>query len=260
MEKLFYNTNKSSARYNVKLNMFEGPLDLLLHLIKKNRVDINDIPMSVITEQYLEYIKLMKELNLDLVGEYLLMAATLTHIKSRLLLPKDEPEDDLSDDSEDPRAELVRKLLDYQRYKEASSYFVECDMLERDTFSRGHSEVKELSKQIESSAKLDVSLFQLIEALKPIIARAKDKIVHEITIEKISLKDRINDIVARLEEEEMFLFTSLFEEMDGRYNIVITFLALLEIIKGSMAKIVQVDLFGPIRIISLINNENVEER
>jgi segregation and condensation protein A len=234
--------------------MFEGPLDLLLHLIKKNRVDLHDIPMAVITEQYLEYIKIMKELNLDLVGEYLLMAATLTYIKSRMLLPIDESEEELGDEVEDPRAELVRKLLDYQRYKEASAFFIECDMLQRDTFLRGYSETDDLKKEAEKSEVLDVSLFLLIEALKPIIKRSKEKIVHEVTAEKLTIKDKINDITMRLNNEDMFLFTSLFDDIVLRHDVVVTFLAVLEVIKMELARVIQVEMFGPIRIISLIQD------
>lgn len=259
MEKLFYNTGESSIRYNVKLDMFEGPLDLLLHLIKKNRVDLNNIPMAVITGQYLEYIRLKKELNLDLAGEYLLMAATLTYIKSRMLLPVQSDEDELGDEIEDPRAELVRRLLDYQRYKEASAYFYDCDMLNRDTFLRGHSELDEIKKEADAERTLEVSVFELIEALKPIIRRSKDKIVHEVTAERLTVRDKINDITTRLKEEDMFLFTSLFTGMNDRHAIIVTFLALLEVTKLEFAKIIQVELFGPIRILSLLRETSMEE-
>jgi segregation and condensation protein A len=256
MEKLFYNTTGSSIRYNVKLNMFEGPLDLLLHLIKKNRLDIYNIPMAVITSQYLEYIKLMKDLNLDLAGEYLLMAATLTHIKSRMLLPPEDTEDELFDEPEDPRSELVKKLLDYQRYKEASAYFFECDVLNRDTFLRGYLEADELKKESEGETVLEASIFQLIEALKPIIKKSKEKIVHEITTEKLTIKDKISEITSRLKDEDMFLFTSLFEDIKNRHDIIVTFLALLEVIKLMLAKVIQVEMFGPVRIISLIKGSS----
>jgi segregation and condensation protein A len=259
MEKLFYNTSGKNIRYNVRLDTFEGPLDLLLHLIKKNRVDIYDIPISVITAQYLEYIRLMKELNLDLAGEYLLMAATLTYIKSRMLVPDEKEEDETGEEPEDPRSELIRKLLDYQRYKEASSYFVECDMLQRDVFLRGYTETDELKKELEDDNVIEVSLFQLIEALKPIIKGAKEKIIHEITAEKLTIKDKINELTLKLESEDMFLFTSLFKSAATKHEIIVTFLALLEMIRLNMAKVVQVDMLGPIRVLSLMHKSVFKE-
>ncbi len=256
MENVFYSTTDFNSRYKVKLSAFEGPLDLLLYLIKKNKVDIYDIPIAVITEQYLEYIKKMKELNLDLAGEYLLMAATLTYIKSRMLLPVEEEEDEFGEEPEDPRAELVRKLLDYQRYKGASEYFTRCSMLERDVFPCGRYEAEELKKEITGSGDFDVSIFQLIKAISSIIKESKEKIVHEVTAEKLTLKDKINELTLKLNNEEMFLFKALFEGAAGRHEIIVTFLALLELIKLNVVKVVQVSRFGPIRIMSLIYNSS----
>lgn len=258
MESALFRSDRD-LRYSVKLGVFEGPLDLLLHLIKKNRVDIYDIPIAVITEQYLEYIRVMKELNLDLAGEYLLMAATLTYIKSRTLLPIEEVDEETGEEIEDPRAELVRRLLDYQRYKEASAFFTECDMLERDVFMRGYSEMDALRNELKGSEIIEASIFQLIEAIQTIIKQSKEKIIHEVTAERVSIKEKINEITARLTAEDMFLFTSLFEGAITRSMIIATFLALLELIKLSMAKVVQTELFGPIRVLSLLKDSAGQE-
>ncbi len=253
MERIFYNS-ASRIRYNVRLDLFEGPIDLLLHLIRKNRVDIYDIPIASITEQYLEYIKVMKELNLDLAGEYLLMAATLIHIKSKMLVPLENVDDESpGDEPEDPRAELVRKLLDYQRYKEVSAYFSECDMMSRDVFPSGSNEVAHLKSEFESTGIIDVSLFHLIEALQSVIKKSKEKIIHEVTAERLSIRDKLAELTERLKNDSMFLFTALFEETATKPVIIITFLALLELMKLKMAKVVQTERFGPIRVVSLLS-------
>ena len=190
--------------YKVTLDIFEGPLDLLLYLIKKNEVDIYDIPIAVITDQYLEYLDLMKALNLDVVGEFLVMASTLTAIKSRMLLPPSEDEEE-GDEEIDPRAELMEHLLEYQRYKEAAHQLKDRDLLEKDIFTRIQSE--EQSLQVDKdTAVIEVNLFDLVDALRKVIER-KDLAgdFMEVTVEKISVKDKMVEILEKLKENQQII-------------------------------------------------------
>jgi len=172
-----------SLPYTVRLEMFEGPLDLLLHLIKKNQISITDIPIALITEQYLEYLKLIKVLNLDVAGEYLLMASTLLHIKSKTLLPTSSEEEE--EEGEDPRAELARRLLEYQKYKEAGIELERRPLLDRDVFIRSVALETEEPEQEEN---LNVNLFELLEAFRKVLERAKPEIFHEVMLEQITVE------------------------------------------------------------------------
>lgn len=228
----------------IKLEIFEGPLDLLLHLIKKNEVDIYDIPITAITEQYLEYIEMMKELNLDVAGEFLLMAATLIHIKSKMLLPVSE-EITEEEEGEDPRLELVRKLLEYQRYKEASLELDTRQILGRDVFTKSHF----LMDGIEDDGGLvEVSIFELLEALKSVIEKAPKTVGFDVSVEKVTIADRINFIMELLGKEKSITFFSLFPSGSVRADIVITFLAMLELTKMRMIRIFQSVEDGVIRL------------
>ena len=197
--------------YRVKLDIFEGPLDLLLYLIKKNEVDIYDIPIAIITEQYLEYMDLIKVLNLDVVGEFLVMAATLIKIKSKMLLP---PSEDIEEDEEgvDPRAELIEHLIEYQRYKEAANQLKERDLIEKDIFTRTQRE-ENSSEAGKGSMVIEASLFDLVDALRKVIERKdlSDQFI-EVTVEKISVKDKMVEILQRLKEARQIIFQSLFDE------------------------------------------------
>ncbi len=231
--------------YEVKLDIFEGPLDLLLYLIRKNEIDIYNIPMALITEQYLEHLEMMKALNLDLAGEYLVLAATLIHIKSRMLLPVEEgpagPEEE-----QDPRAELVRQLLEYQAFKEAALSLDRRRMLDRDVFKRVVS-VDEVPDEPEE-AMMEVSLFDLIEAFKQVVGRLDKEDLLEIDTERISLSDRINEILEELEREKSLSFTDLLKAGRTRKSIIYTLLAILELMKMRVVRAFQSDPFGPIRI------------
>ncbi|HQL89031.1 MAG TPA: segregation/condensation protein A [Syntrophales bacterium] len=231
--------------YEVKLDIFEGPLDLLLYLIRKNEIDIYNIPMALITEQYLEHLEMMKALNLDLAGEYLVLAATLIHIKSRMLLPVEEgpagPEEE-----QDPRAELVRQLLEYQAFKEAALSLDKRRMLDRDVFKRVVS-VDEVPDEPEE-AMMEVSLFDLIEAFKQVVGRLDKEDLLEIDTERISLSDRINEILEELEREKSLSFTDLLKAGRTRKSIIYTLLAILELMKMRVVRAFQSDPFGPIRI------------
>ncbi|HNS54677.1 MAG TPA: segregation/condensation protein A, partial [Syntrophales bacterium] len=231
--------------YEVKLDIFEGPLDLLLYLIRKNEIDIYNIPMALITEQYLEHLEMMKALNLDLAGEYLVLAATLIHIKSRMLLPVEEgpagPEEE-----QDPRAELVRQLLEYQAFKEAALSLDRRRMLDRDVFKRVVP-VDEVPDEPEE-AMMEVSLFELIEAFKQVVGRLDKEDLLEIDTERISLSDRINEILEELEREKSLSFTDLLKAGRTRKSIIYTLLAILELMKMRVVRAFQSDPFGPIRI------------
>jgi len=233
------------ADYTFRLEGFEGPLDLLLHLIQKNELDIFNIPISLITEQYLEYLQLMKVLNLDVAGEYLLMASTLLHIKSRMLLPKSS-EGEEEEEGEDPRAELVRRLLEYQKYKEAAQQMEKRPLLDRDVFVRllpGEPEEEPEEERIE------VNLFELLEAFRTVLARVKPETVHEVILEHLSVEAKIKEILTLLEKENRSTaFHRLFPDHPPRRIVVITLLAILELVKMKRIRIFQLAAFDTIRI------------
>ncbi|MEI6610928.1 MAG: segregation/condensation protein A, partial [Deltaproteobacteria bacterium] len=230
--------------YAIKLDIFEGPLDLLLHLIKKNEIDIYNIPIALITEQYIRYLNMIKSLNLDLAGEYLVMAATLIHIKSKLLLPvPEEPSEE--DAEEDPRFELVKQLLEYQTFKEAAANLEKRPLLERDVFVRSAPMPAELEKQdVEEDELIEANIFELIEAFHLLVSRIDKKELLEIDLETLSLTDIINDVMERLTRDKNLTFDELIGEKKGRRNIIYTFLAILELIKLKMIKAYQTSAFG----------------
>ena len=230
--------------YTVRLEMFEGPLDLLLHLIHKNEIDITNIPIALITEQYLEYLKLMKVLNLDVAGEYLLMASTLLHIKSKMLLPTSSEEEE--EEGEDPRAELIRKLLEYQKYKNAAAELESRPMLDRDVFIRlalvDNTEPRE-------EERIEVNLFELLEAFRQVLEKVKPETFHEVILERISVEEKVQEILSLLQREKRSIaFHLLFPEQVSRRVIVVTFLAILELVKMKLVRIFQPAPFETIRI------------
>jgi segregation and condensation protein A len=233
-----------NAPYTVRLEMFEGPLDLLLHLIHKNELDITNIPIALITEQYLEYLKLMKVLNLDMAGEYLLMASTLLYIKSKMLLPASSEEGE--EEGEDPRAELVRRLLEYQKYKEAAAELEKRPMLDRDVFLRSTPmEVEDAGEE----ERVEVNLFELIEAFRKILERVKTEEFHEVILDRLSVEEKAQEIFSLLQREKRSMaFHLLFPEQASRRVIIITFLAILELVKMKLVRIFQLAPFETIRI------------
>jgi segregation and condensation protein A len=215
------------STYDVKLGVFEGPLDLLLHLIRVNEVEVTDIPVAEIAAQYLEYLEVMRELNLDVAGEYLVMAATLAWIKSRMLLPV---ESEGEDDSLDPRAELVARLLEYQRFKEVASDLGDRQLLGRDIFA---AQGPDLEPTPEAEREIEVGLFQLVEALRTALKRAGPSgAAHEVEVETVTVHERMQVVMRALVDRESCEFDSLLQE-DGRYVsrpvIVATFLGILEL-------------------------------
>jgi len=223
--------------------MFEGPLDLLLHLIKKNEVSITDIPIATITEQYLATLELMETLSLDVAGEFLVMASTLVHIKSRMLLPAgaDEPDED---EGVDPREELVRRLLDYQRYKDAAEELEQREVLTRDVFIRAATPTEDVGTR----GFRELSVFELLAALKRVIDRLPKDTFHDVTLDKITVREKMTLLLDRLRQQHSILFESLFAEATSRMEVVVTFLAMLELVKVRAIRIIQEEMAGPIMI------------
>ncbi len=233
--------------YEIKLDIFEGPLDLLLYLIRKNEIDIYNIPIALITEQYLAYLEMMRSLNLDLAGEYLVLASTLIHIKSKLLLPPDESEGE-EEEGEDPRAELVQQLLEYQIFKEAALRLENRPLLERDVFTRGAPGEAPSAAEEEGEAMIEVGVFELVAAFRRIIAGFDRPEELEIDAEKMSLTDRINEIMEMLSEKQQMTFVELIGDRTDRRRIICTFLAILELMKLRMIRAYQSGPFDAIRL------------
>jgi segregation and condensation protein A len=233
--------------YPVKLEQFEGPLDLLLHLIKKNEVNIYDIPIALITAQYLETIEFMQELNLDVAGEFLVMAATLIHIKSRMLLPRPETAAGVEGEDEDPRDALVRRLLEHQKYKAAAGLLHEREQMRSAQWLRPDERVAEIAGD-EYEPELEVDLFSLLNAFHAVIERARQRPNVLLPPEQISVEVRIDQLLARLSETEAIGFEELFADAHERSGLIVTFLALLEMIRLKLIRVFQSGSFGPIRV------------
>jgi segregation and condensation protein A len=237
-----------SVAFRVALPSFEGPLDLLLHLIREHRLDIFDIPIALITEKYLEQLERMREVDLDIAGEFLVMASTLAHIKSRLLLPRQEVsagEAEAGEEQGDPRAELVRRLLEYQKYKEAAETLARQDIFDRDVFPRRVAAEKVPIPE-EEVGLVEISVYKLIEALDRVLQNAAPKLQHEVVRERVSISQAIGGIVARLRAEPRLTFAQLFEGQTSRQQIVITFLAMLEMCKLKLIRVYQEEPDGEI--------------
>lgn len=233
--------------YEIKLDIFEGPLDLLLYLIRKNEIDIYNIPIALITEQYLNYIGVMQSLNLDLAGEYLVLASTLLHIKSKMLLPVNEDHPGEDEEGEDPREELVKQLIEYQAFKEAALKIDNRSVLERDVFKRGYPLAMDPIEPEEEPLE-EIDLFVLLEAFQRIVTSIDKTVMMEIDVEKMTLTDRINDIMEKLVVGKTTTFTDLFDGHKTKKSMVYTFLALLELMKLRMIRVYQTEPFGMIRI------------
>ncbi|MEO7032331.1 MAG: segregation/condensation protein A [Polyangiaceae bacterium] len=231
--------------YSVKLPTFEGPLDLLLHLIEEHELDVMDIPIAFVASKFFEYITLMEELNIDVASEYLVMAATLTHIKSKMLLPVVPTDQEDPDEIElDPRAELVRRLLEYQKYKHAAEQLSSNPVLGRDVFLRGVA-----APNVEGVAPLTgLSLFKLLDAFQGVLSRAKTTVDHTIDFERFSITDRINELSDLLKNSGKVLFEQLFEGHRGRADLIVTFLAILEMTRLRLTRVEQDGPLMPIYI------------
>jgi segregation and condensation protein A len=252
--------------YRVELPDFEGPLDLLLHLVKKHELNIVEIPIAFITDQYLKMLDVMRAQNLDVAGEYLLMAATLAHLKSRELVPPDPAAEqeladgDFDEDGPDPRQELIRRLLEYQKYKEAAGRLEERPVTGRNVWPRGASaeDVAGLRMLPGGAPLAEVPVFRLIESLERVLSRARVTFTHDVVVDRISITDKINELVDRLEREGAFTFESCFafveEEETGqlalKHQVVVTFLAILEMTRLKMVRLAQPDAKGSIYVTS----------
>ncbi|MCC7200163.1 MAG: segregation/condensation protein A [Gammaproteobacteria bacterium] len=224
----------------VFLEAFEGPLDLLLYLIRRQNLDILDIPIAEITRQYMEYIQLMAELNLELAGEYMLMAAMLAEIKSRMLLPRPQSTED--DEESDPRAELVRRLQEYERFKRAAEDVDHLNRLERDVFQATAEVVdRKVVKLLP-----DVTLQEMLIAFKDVVQRASMFAHHQVGRERLSVRQRMSDVLASLEGVEFVDFVSLFRPEEGRMGITVTFIALLELVREGLIEVVQAEAYAPL--------------
>jgi segregation and condensation protein A len=233
--------------YPIRLQHFEGPLDLLIYLIKKNEVNIYDIPIALITDQYLVYLSLMQELNLDLAGEFLVMAATLIHIKSRMLIPRPPSEAEGEVDEEDPREALVRRLLEHQTFKAAAELLHERETLRSAQHRRPDAAVAEAAGE-EQEPELEVDLFSLLAAFRGVLERAKSRPKVVLPPEQMSIEQRIEQLLERLSETEAVGFEELFADANTRGALIVTFLALLEMIRLKLIRAFQSGSFGPIRV------------
>lgn len=233
--------------YQCKLKIFEGPLDLLLHLLKEQKMDIYDIPIADITRQYMAYLEMMQELNLELVGEYLVMAAELTRIKSKTLLPAPEMDEEADlGGGEDPRAELMRRLREYQRYRDAA---FELRMKEHDrqqVFSRG-GEI-EIEESSENQELVDASVFDLFKAYQKILDTKTFEKDYEIEITEMSVTDRMQYILDILNSSDSVTFESFFTVLNSKQEIIVTFLAILELMRLKLLRVQQSQHFETIRI------------
>ena len=228
--------------YKVQLeNIFEGPMDLLFHLIKKNELDIYDIPIALVTEQYLQYLDWIKTMNIDYAGDFIVMASTLAQIKSRMLLPA--PGDDEEDD---PRHEIIKPLLEYLQMKSAAEQLSERQLLGEDTFVRGRDREEFLDFQEDEYVK--VGLFELIDAFQKILDKIPGDHRIEFTADKISVKERITQINDILEAKGSTTFVELFSEHPDKSEVIVTFLALLEMVKLELVRVVQHTQTGVMRL------------
>ena len=229
----------------VRVAAFEGPLDLLLHLIKKNELNIYDIPIALITQQYLDYLEVMTELNLDTVGDFLVMAATLIHIKSRTLLPRPDPRQD--DVEGDPREELIRRLLEHQKFKAAAELLHEKEIQRSAQWGRPDTVVTSVVGEAPEP-EVEIDLFSLMAAFRQVLERVKQRPRVLLPPEQMPIETRIEQLLARLSTTEACGFEDLFEDVQTKPGVVVTFLALLEMIRLKLIRVFQQGNFGPIRI------------
>jgi segregation and condensation protein A len=242
-EQLYDDLEAVPESFPVKIEGFEGPLDLLLYLIRNQEIDIYDIPIATITGQYLEYIKMMKMLNLEIAGEYLLMAATLIRIKARLLMPK-HPE--IEGEEEDPRDELIIALLEYKRFKEAAGQFEVMEVQERQKLKRG--DFSYLSREVQDTFTMEATLYDLVRAFNDAMKMAEDQPIHAVQNFDLSIEDQVQYILKVLESVDETTLASLVELNQSRIYYVVTFLAMLELIKLQRISARQHQMFGEIYV------------
>jgi segregation and condensation protein A len=225
------------------LEAFEGPLDLLLYLIRRQNLDVLDIPIAEITRQYMRYIELMQDLQLELAGEYLVMAATLAEIKSRMLLPRVRPEG-VEAEEQDPRAELVRRLQEYERFKQAAETLDRLPRLERDVWDAS----AELKDRRVVRLLPEVTLKEMLAAFQEVVVRAELFAPHHLQRDRLSVRERMSDILAALEQASFVEFARLFRPEEGRMGVTVAFAAILELVREGLIEIVQAELFAPLHV------------
>ena len=238
----------------IHLPLFEGPLDLLLYLIRRDKIDIHDIPIAPITRRYMEYLELMKQLDLDVAGEFMVMAATLIHIKSKILVPVDPTEAEGEEDAGDPRDELVQRLLEFQRYKEAAGILHQKGQIRAATWTRPDTALPAIDDAGEEM--LEAGLFDLISAFKELLDRRKTLFAHEVAHEGKSIEERMEDLLALIKEGESIEFLELFAAEGTKPGMIVTFLALLELIRLRRVKVYQRGMFGSIRVFRPVGPES----
>jgi segregation and condensation protein A len=238
---------------------FEGPLDLLLHLCQKHELDILQIPVGFVTEKYLEYLDVMQLMHLDIASEYLVMAATLAHIKSKMLLPAPPPgqEDDALEDEEDPRETLIRRLLEYQKYKQAAADLAARGVAGRDIFLRGSTIEESVKTELPPLA--EVPLYAIVEAFQRVLSRSSVKLSHDVVADRISISDRIVELTELIMTRRRALFEDLFQGLTSRFDLVITFLALLEMTRLRLTNLVQTDPLAPLYVEALAEEATAAE-
>jgi segregation and condensation protein A len=230
----------------IQLPVFEGPLDLLLYLIRRSQVDIHDIPIAPITRQYMEYLDLMHELNLDVAGEFMVMAATLIHIKAKMLVPIDPTEAQGEEELDDPREALVQRLLEFQRYKEAAGVLHQKAEIRAATWTRPDSVLPQFDEAGEEM--LEAGLFDLVSAFKELLERRKTLLAHEVADSGKSVDQRMEELMELIREGESVEFLELFASQETKADMIVTFLALLELIRLKRVKVYQRGVFGAIRV------------
>lgn len=240
----------------VRLEIYEGPLDLLLYLIKKEEIDIYDIPIAKITDQYLEYLEFMKMLDLDIAGEFILMAATLMHIKSKMLLPPEQSEEAQEQPEEDPRAELIQRLIEYKKYKEAAQQLYQKGLNQKEVFSRGVEGFSDIREEYPKGRFFEASLFDLITAFNKILKEIPRDVFYEVIKDEFTVEDKMHDIFHMLLERHVILFSQLFKDAKNKFEIVTTFLAVLELIRLKEIVAFQDEPFSEIKIER--NPENIK--
>ncbi len=241
---------ETEAQLGVSVPHFEGPLELLLHLIKENKINIYDIPIAQITRQYLETLNWIKSLNLSIAGDFLVMAATLIHIKSKMLLPVHETEEGEEEDDNDPREELVARLLEYKKFKAAAGDLESLESHWRQVFFRDPSDTMFSNDEIFLG---DLTPFDLFDAMQKIVAKFPNKEGLTFEQDELSVRDQIRFIVSRFEHSKTLLFDQLFEDQKTRFALVVTFLALLEVVRLGLITLVQTEIGGPLRLIGTGN-------
>ena len=233
-------------QYPVRLDSFEGPLDLLVHLIRRHEIDIYDIPIVLVTQQYLEYLDLMRELDLDVAGEFLVMAATLIQIKARMLIPRPETPEEAGD-AVDPRDALVQRLIEHEQYRSAADLLRERETLRSAQWIRPDNRVADIAGQ-PVERELEVDLFSLLQAFQAVVARARQRRPVPLPPDAISIEQRIEQLLDRLSGDEACGFEDLFDGDRSRGDLVTTFLALLEMVRLKLVRLFQPSAFAPIRV------------